>query len=199
MSNDHIPLHGYLSLNSGTNHMGEPTLFHNVGACLFIHRFGKTICLLRQHNHTKVQSFLLAWRANGSSLEVGIKPSTFRYTTHTQKKRAAISNWKWSISQSKYQNLHNKFFESASLQISMDIWSKSPPFPCSSACHWMLQELSDEEEGCHIDLRSVGSISCGSVITSLLSSHGKLFVGSADRTVKVCMYSALNQVIFCFD
>lgn len=63
----------------------------------------------------------------------------------------------------------------------------------------MLQELSDEEEGCHIDLRSVGSISCGSVITSLLSSQGKLFVGSADKTVKVCIYLKTKQVIFCFD
>ncbi|XP_031391638.1 uncharacterized protein LOC116203830 isoform X4 [Punica granatum] len=47
-----------------------------------------------------------------------------------------------------------------------------------------IQELSDEERCC-IDLRSVGSISCGSVITALLSSQGKLFVASADRTVKV--------------
>ncbi|KAK4742172.1 hypothetical protein SAY87_000173 [Trapa incisa] len=47
-----------------------------------------------------------------------------------------------------------------------------------------VQELS-VEGGCHVDFRPVGSISCGSVITSLLSSQGKLFVGSADKTVKV--------------
>ncbi|OWM85120.1 hypothetical protein CDL15_Pgr027907 [Punica granatum] len=56
-----------------------------------------------------------------------------------------------------------------------------------------IQELSDEERCC-IDLRSVGSISCGSVITALLSSQGKLFVASADRTVKCIVSIAMDDV-----
>lgn len=45
------------------------------------------------------------------------------------------------------------------------------------------QELS--EDIFHVDPRPIGSIPCGSVVTVLLFWQGKLFVGSADRLVKV--------------
>lgn len=45
------------------------------------------------------------------------------------------------------------------------------------------QELSGDD--IHVDPRPIGCIPCGSVITVLLFWQGKLFVGSADRLVKV--------------
>lgn len=64
--------------------------------------------------------------------------------------------------------------------------------------------MSGTEDEHHIDVRCVGSIPCVSVITSLLSWNGKLFVGSADRSVKVLfqtptqhnrVITALNQIL----
>lgn len=46
-----------------------------------------------------------------------------------------------------------------------------------------VQELSGDD--IHVDPRPIGCIPCGSVITVLLFWQGKLFVGSADRLVKV--------------
>lgn len=46
-----------------------------------------------------------------------------------------------------------------------------------------VQELSGDEF--QIDLRPLGSIACDSVVTALLYSHGKLFVGCADKSLKV--------------
>lgn len=48
----------------------------------------------------------------------------------------------------------------------------------------MSQELSGDE--IQIDYRPVGSIPCDSVITTLLSWQGKLFVGHANRNIMVC-------------
>ncbi|KAJ0024647.1 hypothetical protein Pint_08108 [Pistacia integerrima] len=49
-----------------------------------------------------------------------------------------------------------------------------------------VQELMVNEF--HVDAIPIGSISCGSVITALFYWQGKLFVGYADRTVKVYYY-----------
>ncbi|KAL7176359.1 hypothetical protein ACSBR2_029821 [Camellia fascicularis] len=49
-----------------------------------------------------------------------------------------------------------------------------------------VQELLGDEFG--IDATSLGSIACDSVITSLLYWQGKLFVGRADRVIKVYFY-----------
>ncbi|KAI6690970.1 hypothetical protein NL676_027798 [Syzygium grande] len=46
-----------------------------------------------------------------------------------------------------------------------------------------IQELSGDE--LHVDIRPVGSIPCGSVVTALLSWQGKIFVGCANRSAKV--------------
>ncbi|KAL5559676.1 hypothetical protein UlMin_035887 [Ulmus minor] len=46
-----------------------------------------------------------------------------------------------------------------------------------------VQELSEDE--LHIDARTIGSVPCGSAITTLLFWEGKLYVGFADRLVKV--------------
>lgn len=50
-----------------------------------------------------------------------------------------------------------------------------------------VKEVSGDD--LHIDLRSVGSIACDSVITALLYWEGKLFVGFADRIIKVYHYT----------
>ncbi|KAM6601624.1 hypothetical protein CsatA_021233 [Cannabis sativa] len=53
-----------------------------------------------------------------------------------------------------------------------------------------IQEFSGDEF--HVDPRQIGSIPCSSVITAVLFWQGKLFVGYADRLVKVCftLYSS---------
>ncbi|KDO80504.1 hypothetical protein CISIN_1g0088202mg, partial [Citrus sinensis] len=49
-----------------------------------------------------------------------------------------------------------------------------------------VQELAGDEF--EEDVIPTGAIPCGSVITALLYWQGKLFVGCADRTVKVYYY-----------
>lgn len=51
-----------------------------------------------------------------------------------------------------------------------------------------VKELSGDD--LHIDNRSVGSIACDSVITAVLYWEGKVFVGFADRIIKVYHYTA---------
>lgn len=46
-----------------------------------------------------------------------------------------------------------------------------------------VQEISEAADG--VDVVSLGTIACDSAITTLLYRHGKLFVGQADRTIKV--------------
>ncbi|KAL6515509.1 hypothetical protein OROHE_018543 [Orobanche hederae] len=46
-----------------------------------------------------------------------------------------------------------------------------------------IQEISEDVNG--VDVTPVGSIPCDSTITALLYWHGKLFVGQADRSIKV--------------
>ncbi|KAK6131519.1 hypothetical protein DH2020_034726 [Rehmannia glutinosa] len=46
-----------------------------------------------------------------------------------------------------------------------------------------VQEISEDVDG--VDVTAVGSIACNSTTTALLYWHGKLFVGQADRIIKV--------------
>lgn len=55
-----------------------------------------------------------------------------------------------------------------------------------------LQELSGDES--KTDAITIGSIACDSVVTSLLYQHGKLFVGQADRLIKVYMCHAICRI-----
>lgn len=48
-----------------------------------------------------------------------------------------------------------------------------------------MQELSGDEF--QVDARPIGSIPCDSIITALLCSQGKLFVGYANKLIKVCI------------
>ncbi|XP_057795426.1 uncharacterized protein LOC131011664 isoform X2 [Salvia miltiorrhiza] len=49
-----------------------------------------------------------------------------------------------------------------------------------------VQEVSEAAEG--VDVVPLGTIACNSPITALLYRHGKLFVGQADRIIKVWFY-----------
>ncbi|KAG1328096.1 hypothetical protein COCNU_01G020300 [Cocos nucifera] len=60
----------------------------------------------------------------------------------------------------------------------------------SSYENGFLKEFSQNE--LEMDIKTIGSITCDSVITSLLYWHGKLFVGFSNREIKVMMEQPLS-------